>query len=487
MFTDKIIGLGLTFDDVLLQPARSTVLPSEVETATRFSRSIRLNVPLCSSAMDTVTESRMAIALARAGGIGIVHKNLGIEEQAQAIDRVKRSESGMIVDPVTLPPDESLRRAVEVMRQYHISGVPITRSGELVGILTNRDLRFETDLDRPISAVMTSENLITVPVGTTLDEARELLHRNKIEKLLVIGDDRRLEGLITVKDIEKKRRYPNACKDSLGRLVVGAAVGIGGDLDERAATLIEHGVDALVLDSAHGHSAGVMKAAEKIRAAHPEIQLVAGNVATAAGAKDLIDLGMDALKVGIGPGSICTTRVVAGVGVPQVTAILDTAAVSREADIPLIADGGIKYSGDVAKAIAAGADSVMIGSILAGCEESPGETILYRGRTYKEYRGMGSVAAMKQGSSDRYFQEGGAKKLVPEGIEGRVPYKGRAADTLYQLAGGLRASMGYTGCRDIATFQRETRFMRMTSAGLVESHPHDVAITREAPNYSDDR
>ena len=486
MSTDKIIRLGLTFDDVLLQPARSTVLPSEVEIATRFSRSIRLNVPLCSSAMDTVTESRMAIALARAGGIGIVHKNLGIEDQAQAIDRVKRSESGMIVDPVTLPPDESLRRAVEVMGQFHISGVPITRGGELVGILTNRDLRFETDLDRPISAVMTSKNLITVPVGTTLDEARELLHRNKIEKLLVVGDGRRLEGLITVKDIEKKRRYPNACKDELGRLVVGAAIGVGGDLEERALTLIEHGVDALVLDSAHGHSAGVMKAAEKIRTDHPEIQLVAGNVATAA-ARDLIALGVDALKVGIGPGSICTTRVVAGVGVPQITAILDTATVCRDAGVPLIADGGIKYSGDVAKAIAAGADSVMIGSILAGCEESPGETILYRGRTYKEYRGMGSVAAMKQGSSDRYFQEGRAKKLVPEGIEGRVPYKGHAADTLFQLVGGLRASMGYTGCRDIEMFQRETRFIRMTSAGLVESHPHDVAITREAPNYSDDR
>ncbi len=487
MSTDKIIRLGLTFDDVLLQPARSTVLPSEVEIATRFSRSIRLNVPLCSSAMDTVTESRMAIALARAGGIGIVHKNLGIEDQAQAIDRVKRSESGMIVDPVTLPPDESLRRAVEVMGQFHISGVPITRGGELVGILTNRDLRFETDLDRPISAVMTSKNLITVPVGTTLDEARELLHRNKIEKLLVVGDGRRLEGLITVKDIEKKRRYPNACKDELGRLVVGAAIGVGGDLEERALTLIEHGVDALVLDSAHGHSAGVMKAAEKIRTDHPEIQLVAGNVATAAAARDLIALGVDALKVGIGPGSICTTRVVAGVGVPQITAILDTATVCRDAGVPLIADGGIKYSGDVAKAIAAGADSVMIGSILAGCEESPGETILYRGRTYKEYRGMGSVAAMKQGSSDRYFQEGRAKKLVPEGIEGRVPYKGHAADTLFQLVGGLRASMGYTGCRDIEMFQRETRFIRMTSAGLVESHPHDVAITREAPNYSDDR
>ena len=381
MSTDKIIRLGLTFDDVLLQPARSTVLPSEVEIATRFSRSIRLNVPLCSSAMDTVTESRMAIALARAGGIGIVHKNLGIEDQAQAIDRVKRSESGMIVDPVTLPPDESLRRAVEVMGQFHISGVPITRGGELVGILTNRDLRFETDLDRPISAVMTSKNLITVPVGTTLDEARELLHRNKIEKLLVVGDGRRLEGLITVKDIEKKRRYPNACKDELGRLVVGAAIGVGGDLEERALTLIEHGVDALVLDSAHGHSAGVMKAAEKIRTDHPEIQLVAGNVATAAAARDLIALGVDALKVGIGPGSICTTRVVAGVGVPQITAILDTATVCRDAGVPLIADGGIKYSGDVAKAIAAGADSVMIGSILAGCEESPGETILYRGRT----------------------------------------------------------------------------------------------------------
>jgi len=487
--SDKIAGLAYTFDDVLLRPARSAVHPNEVDTATRFSRAIRLNVPFCSSAMDTVTESRMAIAVARAGGIGVVHKNLGIAEQAELVDRVKRSESGMIVDPVTLPPDASLRRAVEVMERFHISGVPITREGELVGILTNRDLRFESDLDQPISAVMTARGLITVPLGTTLEQARELLHRNKIEKLLVVGEGRRLKGLITVKDIEKKRRYPSACKDDLGRLVVGAALGVGGDLLERAAVLVEHGVDALVLDSAHGHSEGVMEAAERVRKAHGEVQLVAGNVATAEGARDLIDLGVDAVKVGIGPGSICTTRVVAGVGVPQITAILETAEVCRAAGVPLIADGGVKYSGDAAKAVAAGADSVMIGSLLAGCEESPGETILYRGRTYKEYRGMGSVAAMKRGSGDRYFQEGeaAAKKLVPEGIEGRVPYKGRAADTLHQLVGGLKAAMGYTGCADIGCFQRDTRFVRMTSAGLVESHPHDVAITREAPNYSDDR
>ena len=487
MSSAKIIGLGLTFDDVLLQPARSAVHPNQVDTRSRFSTGIALNIPICSSAMDTVTESRMAIALARAGGIGVIHKNLAIGDQAEEVDRVKRSESGMIVDPVTLPPSASLRRAVEVMERFRISGVPITDEGILVGILTNRDLRFETDLDREIAAVMTASNLITVPLGTTLEQARKILHREKIEKLLVVDAEGRLKGLITVKDIEKKRLYPNACKDELGRLVVAAAVGTGGDLRERAEALIKAGADALVVDSAHGHSEGVMRAVAELRAAFPEIELVAGNVATAAGARDLIALGVNAIKVGIGPGSICTTRVVAGVGVPQITAILEASAVAREAGIPLIADGGVKYSGDVAKAIAAGADSVMIGSLLAGCEESPGETILYRGRTYKSYRGMGSVAAMKRGSGDRYFQEDQDRKLVPEGIEGRVPYKGKSADTLFQLVGGLRAAMGYTGCGDVGTFQRDTRFVRMTAAGLVESHPHDVTITREAPNYSDDR
>jgi IMP dehydrogenase len=483
----KVVGLGLTFDDVLLLPARSAVHPNQVDPRSRFSTGIALNIPICSSAMDTVTESRMAIALARAGGIGVIHKNLPIEDQAEEVDKVKRSESGMIVDPVTLPPDVSLRRAVEVMERFRISGVPITTDGVLVGILTNRDLRFESDLDRPIEAVMTASNLITVPLGTTLEQAREILHREKIEKLLVVDGEGRLKGLITVKDIEKKRLYPNACKDELGRLVVAAAVGTGGDLKERAGALLEAGADALVVDSAHGHSEGVMRAVAALREAFPKTQLVAGNIATAAGARDLIALGVNAIKVGIGPGSICTTRVVAGVGVPQVTAIMDAAEVAREAGVPLIADGGIKYSGDVAKAVAAGADAVMIGSLLAGCEESPGETILFRGRTYKSYRGMGSVAAMKRGSSDRYFQEKANRKLVPEGIEGRVPYKGKVADTLFQMVGGLRAAMGYTGCGDVAAMQREARFIRMTSAGLVESHPHDVTITREAPNYSDDR
>lgn len=487
MSSDKIVGLGLTFDDVLLRPERSSVHPTTVDTSSRFSTGIKLNIPLCSSAMDTVTASRMAVAVARAGGIGVVHKNLAIQEQVGEVDKVKRSESGIIVDPVTLPPEAALRRAVELMEKFHISGVPITRKGLLVGILTNRDLRFETDLDRPIAALMTHDDLATVPLGTTLEEAQKTLHRRKIEKLLVVDEKGMLKGLITVKDIEKKRRYPQACKDALGRLVVGAAVGAAGDFYERASALAEHGVDALVLDSAHGHSTGVMRAAERLRAAFPAIELVAGNVATAAGARDLIDLGVNAVKVGIGPGSICTTRVVAGIGVPQITAILETAQVAHEEGVPLIADGGIKYSGDVAKALAAGADSVMIGSLLAGCEESPGETILYRGRTYKSYRGMGSEAAMKEGSSDRYFQEGETRKLVPEGIEGRVPYKGKTADTLYQLVGGLRAAMGYTGCPDIAHFQADTRFIRMTSAGLIESHPHDVTITREASNYSDDR
>ena len=486
----KIAGLGLTFDDVLLIPRKSAVHPSTVETTTRFTRGIELRIPLCSSAMDTVTETRMAIAMAREGGIGVVHKNLSIEDQAEAVDRVKRSESGMIVDPVTLPPDVSLRHAVAVMEKFRISGVPITGEGDLlVGILTNRDLRFVGNLDRPISEVMTAEDLITVPVGTTLEQAQEILHANKIEKLLVVDDTGHLKGLITVKDIEKKERYPNACKDELGRLVVAAALGIGADLQDRAQALVEKGVDALVLDSAHGHSEGVLRTAERVREAFPQTQLVAGNVATASGARDLADLGVDAIKVGIGPGSICTTRVVAGVGVPQITAILDAVEVAQDAGIPVIADGGVKYSGDVAKALAAGADSVMAGSLLAGCEESPGETVLFRGRTYKEYRGMGSLSAMRAGSSDRYFQDGGDEpsKLVPEGIEGRVPHKGPVADTLYQLVGGLRSAMGYCGCGDISSFQRDTQFIRMTHAGLIESHPHDVTITREAPNYSDER
>ena len=476
---------ALTFDDVLLVPSHSRHLPSQVDTRTRLTRAITLNVPLISSAMDTVTESRLAIAIAQEGGIGIIHKNLSVDEQANEIDKVKRSESGMIVDPVTMTPDQRVSDALEAMTRYRISGLPVVdASGRLVGILTNRDLRFVTRYDRPIRELMTSENLVTVPKGTTLEQAKELLHKHRIEKLPVVDGQFRVVGLITVKDIQKQIKYPNACKDELGRLRVGAALGIAQDTLDRAAALVEARVDVLVVDTAHGHSEGVLAMVAAVRQRFPAIQLIAGNVATAKAAEALIARGVDAVKVGVGPGSICTTRIVTGAGVPQITAIGDAARACAPANIPLIADGGIKFSGDIVKAIAAGASSVMIGSLCAGTEESPGETVLYQGRTFKEYRGMGSLGAMKRGSSDRYFQdEFEEKKLVPEGIEGRVPYKGPLSALVAQLVGGLRAGMGYTGCADIETLRREARFVRITSAGLRESHAHDVIITKEAPNY----
>ena len=473
---------GLTFDDVLLQPARSSVLPANVDTRTQLTRNTGLNIPVCSAAMDTVTESHLAIALAQQGGMGIVHRNMTIERQAEEVDRVKRSESGMIVDPVTIEPWKKISDALELMKHYRISGVPVTEHGKLVGILTNRDLRFESRFDLPISEVMTKDNLITVAVGTTLEEAGAILHRHRVEKLLVVDDNYVLKGLITVKDIQKKLKYPNAAKDEQGRLRVGAALGSTGDFLERAQELVRKKVDVLVVDSAHGHSERVMETVAKIKHALPGVQLIAGNVATYEGARDLIDLGVDGVKVGIGPGSICTTRIVSGAGVPQITAIMACARATKAAGIPLISDGGIKYSGDDTKAIASGADCVMIGSLLAGTEESPGETILYQGRTFKSYRGMGSMGAMAQGSSDRYAQDGSGK-LVPEGIEGRVPYKGILADLVYQLVGGLRAGMGYCGAATIAELQNKARFLRVTSAGLRESHVHDVIITKEAPNY----
>ncbi len=478
----ETIPEGLTFDDVLLQPARSGVLPASVDTRTCITRNIALNIPLCSSAMDTVTESHLAIALAQQGGIGIIHRNMSIERQAEEVDRVKRSESGMIVDPITIDPDQKIADALALMKRYRISGVPVTRNGRLVGILTNRDLRFETRFDQPVSAAMTKENLITVPVGTTLEEAQEILHQHRVEKLLVVDDQYALKGLITVKDIQKKLKYPNAAKDAQGRLRVGAAIGSTGDYLERAKELVGRKVDVLVIDSAHGHSERVMQAIMDVKRALPGVDLIAGNVATFEGARDLISLGVDGLKVGIGPGSICTTRVVSGAGVPQITAIAECARASRNTGIPLIADGGVKFSGDVTKAIAAGADCVMIGSLFAGTEESPGETILYQGRTFKSYRGMGSLGAMAQGSSDRYAQEGSGK-LVPEGIEGRVPYKGPLSEMVFQLIGGLRAGMGYCGVSSIEELQEKSRFLRVTSAGLRESHVHDVIITKEAPNY----
>ena len=473
---------GLTFDDVLLQPAHSAVLPAQADTRTELTRKISLNIPIVSSAMDTVTESHLAIALAQQGGIGIIHKNMSIERQAEEVDRVKRSESGMIVDPVTIEPEKRISDALEVMKRYRISGVPVTKGGKLVGILTNRDLRFETRLDLPISEVMTKDNLITVAVGTTLEEAEKILHKHRVEKLLVVDDSYNLKGLITVKDIQKKLKYPTAAKDEQGRLRVGAALGATRDYLERAQELVRMKVDVLVLDSAHGHSQRVLDAAKAIKRILPETQLIAGNVAAFEGARDLITAGVDGVKVGIGPGSICTTRVVSGAGVPQITAIAECAKATRGSGVPLIADGGIKYSGDVTKAIAAGADCVMIGSLFAGTEESPGETILYQGRTFKSYRGMGSMGAMAQGSSDRYAQDSNGK-LVPEGIEARVPYKGMLADLVYQLVGGLRSGMGYCGCGNIPDLQANARFLRVTAAGLRESHVHDVIITKEAPNY----
>jgi IMP dehydrogenase len=473
---------GLTFDDVLLQPARSGVLPTQADTRTCLTRNIALNIPIVSSAMDTVTESHLAIALAQQGGIGIIHRNMSIERQAEEVDRVKRSESGMIVDPITIDPEKLISDALQLMQRYRISGVPVTKEGKLVGILTNRDLRFESRFDLPISQVMTKDNLITVAVGTTLEEAETILHRHRIEKLLVVDDQYNLKGLITVKDIQKKLKYPNAAKDEQGRLRAGAAIGSGADVMERAEELVRRKVDVLCVDSAHGHSERVMATVAAVKNKFPHVALIAGNVASYEGARDLIDLGADGVKVGIGPGSICTTRVVSGAGVPQITAIADCARATRKYGVPLISDGGIKFSGDVTKAIAAGADSVMIGSLLAGTEESPGETILYQGRTFKSYRGMGSLGAMALGASDRYSQDPSGK-LVPEGIEGRVPYKGALAELVYQLVGGLRAGMGYCGCANIRELQERAKFLRVSSAGLRESHVHDVIITKEAPNY----
>lgn len=486
---DSEIPVGLTFDDVLLVPAHSQVLPKEVDLSTHLTASIKLNIPLLSAAMDTVTESRSAICMAREGGLGIIHKNMTPAEQATEVDQVKKSESGMIVDPITMDPDQKIFEALEVMKKYRISGVPVTKNGKLVGIMTNRDLRFETNLDQPIANVMTKDKLVTVPPGTTLEEAKFHLHEHRIEKLLVVDGNYALKGLITIKDIEKVRKYPNACKDELGRLRVGAAVGVGADLEERTEALVKAGVDILVVDTAHGHSQGVLDTIARVREQYPELQLCAGNIATGAAAKALIDAGVNAVKVGIGPGSICTTRVVAGVGVPQITAIREVAKVTHAAGIPLIADGGIKFSGDLPKAVAAGADVVMVGSLFAGTEESPGETILYQGRTYKSYRGMGSLGAMKQGSKDRYFQ-GDVEtdtKLVPEGIEGRVPFRGPLSDNIHQLMGGLRSGMGYTGCKTIKELQQNAQFVRITNAGLRESHVHDVTITQEAPNYRIER
>jgi IMP dehydrogenase len=473
---------GLTFDDVLLVPARSEVLPAEADTRTKLTRNIPLNIPIVSSAMDTVTESHLAIALAQQGGMGFIHRNMSIDRQAEEVDRVKRSESGMIVDPITIGPEEKISDALALMERYRISGVPVTREGKLVGILTNRDLRFESRFYLPVADVMTKNNLITVPVGTTLEEAEQILHRHRVEKLLVVDDQYNLKGLITVKDIQKKLKYPNAAKDDQGRLRVGAAIGATGDYLERAQELVKRKVDVVAIDTAHAHSIRVIEAAKNIKKKLPEVQLIVGNVGTHEGACELIGLGVDGIKVGIGPGSICTTRIVSGAGVPQLTAVSACSEAAREAGIPVIADGGVKFSGDITKALAAGADCVMIGSLLAGTDESPGETILYQGRTFKTYRGMGSLGAMASGSTDRYALDPN-QKLVPEGIEGRVASKGPLADLVYQLVGGVKAGMGYCGCRTIPQMQREARFIRVSPAGLRESHVHDVIITKEAPNY----
>ena len=483
MRDDKFGMRGLTFDDVLLVPAASDVLPHQVELKTQLTRDITLNIPMISSGMDTVTESRMAIAMAREGGLGVIHKNMSIEEQAHEVDKVKRSEHGVIVDPIFLSPQNLLSDAAEIMGKYKISGVPITEHGKLVGIITNRDMRFETDLTRQIGDCMTKDLLVTAPEGTSLEEAKAILSEHRIEKLPLVDGDGNLKGLITIKDIEKATKYPNAAKDSSGRLLVGAAVGVSKDLYDRLDALVSAKADVIIVDTAHGHSAGVLRTLKEIKQAYPHIPVIAGNVATAAGTEALIEAGADAVKVGIGPGSICTTRVIAGIGVPQITAVYESAQVGRRYGIPIIADGGIKYSGDIAKAIAAGANVVMMGNILAGTDESPGETVIYQGRSYKVYRGMGSLGAMKLGSKDRYFQTE-AKKLVPEGIEGRVPYKGMLADTIFQMVGGLRASMGYCGCHNIQEMIENTQFIQITAAGLKESHPHDVSITVEAPNYS---
>ncbi len=479
----KVIREGLTFDDVLLVPRRSDVLPKEVNLETHLTETIKLNIPFLSAAMDTVTESKMAIAMAREGGLGIIHKNMSIEQQAQEVDRVKRSENGVISDPFFLSPDHLISDAEALMARYRISGVPITREGKLVGILTNRDLRFETNYDRPISEVMTSENLITAPVGTTLEQARTILAQHRIEKLPLVDEEGNLCGLITIKDIQKAAQYPHSAKDAKGRLLCGAAVGVSHDVFDRIAALSAADVDVICIDTAHGHSTGVLRQVEKIRVAFPDIQIIAGNVATAEATRALFDAGADCVKVGIGPGSICTTRVVSGIGVPQITAISDCAEEAEKLGKRIIADGGIKYSGDVVKAIAAGGSAVMLGSLFAGTEEAPGALELYQGRQFKVYRGMGSLGAMEQGSRDRYFQED-AKKLVPEGVEGRVAYKGLLSDTIFQLVGGLRAGMGYCGTPDIDALRHDAEFIRITNAGLIESHPHDINITKEAPNYT---
>lgn len=483
---ERIVGEGLTFDDVLLLPRRSEIMPAEVDTSVDLSPGLRLNVPILSAAMDTVTESRMAIALAREGGLGVVHRNLTIDQQAHEIDKVKRSESGMITDPVTLPPDLPVGRALEVMERYRVSGVPITEDGRLVGILTNRDLRFIENRSVLIRDVMTKDKLITVPIGTDLERAKRILHEHRIEKLPVVDEQFRLRGLITVKDIMKRIAHPLAAKDTLGRLLVAGAVGVGGAALERAEELVRKGADALAIDSAHGHSANVLNTLQSLRRRFTDLPILAGNVATREGVRDLAEHGASAIKIGLGPGAICTTRVVAGVGVPQITAVLECAEEAARLGVRAIADGGIKHSGDITKALAAGASAVMIGSQLAGTEESPGETVLYQGRTYKTYRGMGSIGAMQQGSGDRYAQDGvtDAQKLVAEGIEGRVPYRGNVQLLIYQLVGGVRAGMGYCGVRTIDELRTQTRFIRITSAGLIESHPHDVTITKEAPNYN---
>lgn len=481
---EKFTKEGLTFDDVLLIPAESSVLPTDIELSTRLTNKIRLNAPLISAAMDTVTESELAISMAREGGIGVIHKNMPIDMQAGEVEKVKRSENGVITNPFFLHPENKVYEAEQLMHNYKVSGVPIVNGeGKLVGIITNRDMRFLTDLDMDIGEVMTKDNLVTAPVGTTHEQAREILAKRKIEKLPLVDENGYLRGLITIKDIQKATKYPNSAKDERGRLLCGAAIGVTADVLDRAGALLSAGADVLVLDSAHGHSMNIAKTTEKIKNAFPDCQLIVGNIATAAAAEFLIKAGADAIKVGIGPGSICTTRIVSGIGVPQVTAIYDVACVASKYDIPVIADGGIKYSGDLVKSIAAGADTIMIGSLFAGCEESPGESEIYQGRRFKVYRGMGSIAAMEKGSRDRYFQTG-TKKLVPEGVEGRVPYKGPLADTVYQLLGGLRSGMGYCGCETIPELQERGQFIRITGAGLKESHPHDINITKEAPNYS---
>lgn len=486
MWPEKFEKLGLTFDDVMIIPAASEVLPRDVDTATFLTRSIKLNIPVMSAGMDTVTESRLAIAIAREGGIGVIHKNMTMERQALEVDRVKRSEHGVISDPIYLSPEHPVHDALVLMERYRISGVPITENGKLVGILTNRDLRFERDFTKTVAQVMTKHNLITAPVGTTLELAKEILQHYKVEKLPIVDDDFNLRGLITIKDIEKVRQYPNSAKDEKGRLRVAAAVGVTAELADRVEALVRAKVDVVVIDSAHGHQRDVVESVRYIKNKYPELAVVAGNVATAEGTRDLIGAGADAVKVGIGPGSICTTRVVAGIGVPQITAVLDCARAAADFGIPVIADGGIKYSGDITKAIGAGADVVMLGSILAGTEESPGDIEIYQGRSYKVYRGMGSLGAMKDGSKDRYFQDSevSEKKLVPEGVEGRVPFKGPVSETIYQLIGGLRAGMGYSGTQNIYELKTKTKFVRCTAAGLKESHPHDVMITKEAPNYT---